>query len=453
MDSTATLTAATALPKSGMDRFHSHAGNTSYDSDADADDEFERPTDGVASSPAEIRYDDDDDDDEPSESSDERDRIDGEDTPTTQGWAERDGRTPTGKITQWSEEQVADYIMTLSPPLKPYGQAFIDGGVSGDALIYLHHDELRELGVNSVGLRLTILKAVYEQKVRCGCRIEESDYVPLSAEGDMTEGIATQDDIARVIESIKLRDQRIIATEVELRAMKQDLDRVVEENKKLREEALPIMRMMKDQSTPLPDPSGGSLPSPREPEASKTHDAAGLRESKSGALGRKLSNRRLFLAKQSSPTYPPLHQQQQVAREVRDDTGAHLLEASAAATAASNHLTASMSSTSTGMTQASTAAGQTQRLSPTSPAYNAQPPFSAASSYHHPSSAAQRAFPRDVGSSHHGNATADDSHPGHASTSNHYGGGSSTSASEGRRRAAPTPSPRDDEGGSTRAER
>ncbi|KAK3708336.1 hypothetical protein LTR37_011601 [Vermiconidia calcicola] len=436
-----------------MDKYAKQAGDHTYDSDAEADDEFERSDVGVMS-PTVPEHFDDDLSDHPSES-EEGDFLDGEDTPTTQGWADREGRSPVGKITQWSEEQVADYIVALSPALKQYSQAFADEKVNGDALIALGHDELRELGINSVGHRLTILKAVYEQKIRAGVKIEDDDYVPLSAEGDKGDVNATQDDIARVIESIRLRDQRILAAEAELRQLKQDLDRISDENKKLREETLPIMRLMKDQRTPLPDPAGGTIPSPRDAEAFKQTENQPP-ASKGSSLSRKFSTKKLFLGgvtKQNSPTHALTPQP----REVRDDRGDHL-EASAAAVAASSHLTASMTS------QTSPSSVHGQQLSPTSPAYSNQAP-SSGGSYHHPGSAAQRSFPRDGTSSNrydqrsHVHSHAEDTGTGYstnsqwsqASTVVADPAGANARAQDRRRGNQPTPSPREaDDGSSTR---
>lgn len=416
-----------------MDRYARQAGDNTYDSDGEADDEFER---SVFSSPIIAGHFHDDQSDHPSDSEDARSLVDGEDTPTTQAWTDREGRSPTGKITQWTEDEAADFIVALSPAFKQYGQTFVDEGVNGEALASLHHDELRELGVASVGHRLTILKAVYEQKTRAGVKIEEGDYVPLSAEGEQGDLNATQDDIARIIESIRLRDARIIAAEAELRAMKQDLDRVVEENKKLREETLPIMRLVKDQRTPLPDPSGGTIPSPRELDQNRQAENL-ANQNKGSSLSRKFSTKKLFLksadnAKQPSPTHPPAQ-----TRDVRDDGGAHL-EASAAAMAASSHLTASMTS------QTSPNSVHGQQLSPTSPAY-AQPPGSGGS-YHQPGTAASRSFPRDGNVSRH-----DQRNYGHTDESGGYATGQlgeqqNTRLQQDRaRRQAPTPSPREDE--------
>ena len=405
----------------GMDKYTRQAGDSAYDSDAEADDEFER---SVFTSPAlGTHY--DDQSDHPSDSEDDHSVLDGEDTPTTQGWADRDGRSPTGKVTQWTEEEVADYVAALSPALKQYGQRFVEEGVNGEALIALGHDELRELGIASVGHRLTILKAVYEQKMRAGVKIEEGDYIPLSAEGEKSEMNATQDDIARIIESLRQRDQRIQHAEKELRDMRDYLERISDENRKLREETLPIMRLVKDQRTPLPDPSGGTIPSPRETDP--TNRLMEQIQNKGSSLSRKFSTKKLFLnkdgTKQNSPTHAP-----STSREVRDDGGSHL-EASAAAMAASSHLTASMTS------QTSPNSVHGHQLSPTSPAY----------STHVPPSTTSRSFPQH---NQRGYNTENDA----SYANNHYSQASTLAEEPPRsarqqdraRRQAPTPSPREE---------
>ena len=421
-----------------MDKYAVQAGDSTYDSDAEADDEYEHSGVGLTSPIV-----DDDGSDHPSESSEEHASVNGEDTPTTLGWADREGRSPTGNIKQWTEVQVADWISSLSPPLKQYHQAFIDEGINGDALSLLQLEELKEVGVTSIGHRLMILKAVYEQKIRSGVKIEEDDYVPLTVEEGKADATATQDDIARIIESIRMRDQRIVVAEVELREMKKDLDRIAEENRKLREETLPIMRLVKDQRTPLPDPSGGTIPSPRDADTSKQNDAG--KENKGSSLSRKFSTKKLFLGgapKQPSPTHPPSSHTPQP-REVRDDGGNHL-EASAAAVAASSHLTASMTS------QASPSSVHGQQLSPTSPAYSTQAP-SSGGSYHHPGSGgAQRSFPRDGTSSRHdqrGYGHTDDTGTGY-SVSSQWSQASTAVVDpppSAARRRGPTPSPREED--------
>lgn len=56
---------------------------------------------------------------------------------------------------------------------------FVENGIVGDALIALRHDELKEMGIASVGHRLTILKSVYETKVKHDIPLDADHYIPL----------------------------------------------------------------------------------------------------------------------------------------------------------------------------------------------------------------------------------------------------------------------------------
>lgn len=51
--------------------------------------------------------------------------------------------------------------------------------IVGEALIALKHDELKEMGIASVGHRLTILKSVYEAKVKQDIPLDPDHYIPL----------------------------------------------------------------------------------------------------------------------------------------------------------------------------------------------------------------------------------------------------------------------------------
>lgn len=54
-----------------------------------------------------------------------------------------------------------------------------ENGIVGEALIALKHEELKEMGINSVGHRLTILKSVYEIKIRQQVPLDVDHYIPL----------------------------------------------------------------------------------------------------------------------------------------------------------------------------------------------------------------------------------------------------------------------------------
>ncbi len=63
---------------------------------------------------------------------------------------------------------------------------WVENEIVGEALIALKHDELKEMGITSVGHRLTILKSVYDTKVKQDVQIDPEHYLPLcrSAHGD-----------------------------------------------------------------------------------------------------------------------------------------------------------------------------------------------------------------------------------------------------------------------------
>jgi protein STE50 len=51
--------------------------------------------------------------------------------------------------------------------------------ITGDALVALVHPDLKDMGISSIGHRLTILKGVYDIKVKQNVTIEPDHYVPL----------------------------------------------------------------------------------------------------------------------------------------------------------------------------------------------------------------------------------------------------------------------------------
>lgn len=54
----------------------------------------------------------------------------------------------------------------------------LENEIVGEALIALRHEELKEMSILSVGHRLTILKGVYDMKVKQEIPIESDHYIP-----------------------------------------------------------------------------------------------------------------------------------------------------------------------------------------------------------------------------------------------------------------------------------
>jgi hypothetical protein len=139
--------------------------HTSYHADSDADDEYER---SVITSPHLVT------DSEGSAS--ESEFPSAEPTPTF-AHTEENPKSPRTIITEWTAEECASFVASLG--LRQYCAAFIENGIVGDALIALRHDELKEMGIASVGHRLTILKSVYETKVKQDIPLDADHYIPL----------------------------------------------------------------------------------------------------------------------------------------------------------------------------------------------------------------------------------------------------------------------------------
>lgn len=54
-----------------------------------------------------------------------------------------------------------------------------DEAINGEALVEMHHQDLKDLGITSLGHRLTILKGVYNLKMSQDVVIDSDHYVPL----------------------------------------------------------------------------------------------------------------------------------------------------------------------------------------------------------------------------------------------------------------------------------
>jgi protein STE50 len=243
--------------------------------------------------------------------------------------------------------------------------------------VALKHDELKEMGIASVGHRLTILKNVYEIKVNQDIPIESDHYLPhcktaipttatkrlifpLAAEQDPLHEFATKVDVQKLAKAIiQLRDERVEQAESELRKLADDYRR-------LRQELLPVFKLAKERSEPLPY-------APHQASTTSTdlyqHDVASPTITQTfpekTSLTRTFS-KKLFSStpKNNSPTHLPT-----TIHEGKTLTDTSSLDPSAAATAASNHLTASMSGGIMPMTSSS----NNQASSPTSPLHYHQP--------------------------------------------------------------------------------
>lgn len=224
------------------------------------------------------------------------------------------------------------------------------------------------------------------------------------------------------------RDERIKKAENALITILADF-------KRLREEVLPIIRMAKDRSHPLP-----YHPNSHSPDL-QNHDDVILpmnsqmtteKPSVGSGLSRKFSTKRLWLGnapKSSSPTHIP--QSIPENRSMADNSN---FEPSAAAVAPSSHLTASV----TGVPQPSTSPNQANIPSPTSPNTYANQPTLSSRAWN-----GQAQTPSTARSLYSHAEDPPYSHPGYSSNA-------STLISD-RERNASNPTPTPNSGGSSRS--
>ncbi|KAM5353951.1 hypothetical protein ACJ41O_000601 [Fusarium nematophilum] len=262
-------------------------GGTAY-AESDADDEYERSM-GDHSPVAD------------SEASPIHSEISSsaEHTPTTYGHRSSADRLPETIITEWTADECADFISTIG--LQQYADRFIENEIVGEALVALQHDDLKSMGIASVGHRLSILKSVYDVKKAQDVPFESDHYLPLSADAEAQYATATLKDIKHLVEQFRLRDERMSLLE-------QDLRRITEDFRRLREDMLPALRLVKDAQQPLPNLSGNnqaygyetiiSPPAPTPPPGPSQPTSA---------VKRQYSTRKILIGatpKNASPTQP-----------------------------------------------------------------------------------------------------------------------------------------------------
>ncbi|ROV98854.1 hypothetical protein VSDG_03689 [Cytospora chrysosperma] len=258
---------------------------TAY-AESDADDEYEREF--HESSPIDAT--------DASISPTDSDPPSNEHTPTTYGYRSSADRLPETIISEWTTDEVADFIATIG--LQQYSDRFIENEIVGEALVALLHEDLKYMGITSVGHRLTILKSVYDIKKTQDVPIENDHYVPLSADAEAQYATATLKDIKQLVEQLRLRDER-------MNLFEQDFRKLAEDFRRLREDMLPALRLAKDAQQPLPHVSNGqgygydTTISPPAPSSSAGGQSG-------GGINRQYSTKKIMLGttpKNTSPSH------------------------------------------------------------------------------------------------------------------------------------------------------
>jgi len=81
-------------------------------------------------------------------------------------------------VTEWQDSHIASWLSSLG--LGPLSSSFREQGITGDVLVQLDNEALKDLGVDSVGQRLNLLDGIYRLKETWGIEMEEGDWRPQS---------------------------------------------------------------------------------------------------------------------------------------------------------------------------------------------------------------------------------------------------------------------------------
>ena len=209
----------------------------------------------------------------------------------------------------------------------------LENGIVGEALVALHHEDLKAMGINRVGHRLAILKCVYDVKKAQDVPVEPDHYMrtsplnhsdwvsrlagidrPAAADTEAQSSNATLKDVKHLVEQLRLRDERMALFE-------QDLRRLTDDLKRLREDMLPALRLAKEQQ-PLPNLNNGQTYENTITPPAPTPQTTGQ---PSAGLKRQYSTKKIMLGstpKATSPTYLQTSHDRSIVEQTLDPSSA-----------------------------------------------------------------------------------------------------------------------------------
>ncbi|KAG4304855.1 hypothetical protein PORY_001908 [Pneumocystis oryctolagi] len=132
-------------------------------------------------------------------------------------------------ITSWNVEDVIEWLKHIN--FSQYEKEFRENNISGDILIHLDHESLKEIGILSAGHRLSFLKAIYRIKVDQDILIEPEHYIPISVEIDELgeyDKLGTSE-ITKLTQIIRSHDKHLTEFEEEIKTLKKNLSKVQED--------------------------------------------------------------------------------------------------------------------------------------------------------------------------------------------------------------------------------
>ncbi|KAG9036012.1 Adaptor for signal transduction [Tulasnella sp. JGI-2019a] len=127
-------------------------------------------------------------------------------------------------VLTWDEETVQEWLSSIG--YNQYFENIIEHGISGDVLIHLDFETLRDIGISSAGHRLDILRAIYKLKLDNHIPIEADHYVPLSEADE--DAVTENTPLGRIMQMITNQNQRIQNLEQENQRLQRSFSQLEE---------------------------------------------------------------------------------------------------------------------------------------------------------------------------------------------------------------------------------
>ncbi|KAI9470697.1 MAG: hypothetical protein EXX96DRAFT_585443 [Benjaminiella poitrasii] len=147
-------------------------------------------------------------------------------------------------VLMWDENKVTKWMASIG--YSSYEKQFKEQGITGDVLVNLDHESLRDLSVLTVGQRMDLLKNIYQLKMQYRVPVNEWDYIPPSVlyETDWLgqNGMA---DYRKIEAAFQERDARI-------KRLTEDLQKVNNGLNLLKEEVSHLLKYNKHQQNEKP---------------------------------------------------------------------------------------------------------------------------------------------------------------------------------------------------------
>ncbi|KAF8637652.1 hypothetical protein AX17_002720 [Amanita inopinata Kibby_2008] len=131
-------------------------------------------------------------------------------------------------IVDWDEFDVHNWLLKLGYP--QYENQIREQKIRGDILVGIDSENLKLLGVTTIGHRLAILKAIYYAKLAYGVPRDDDSYVPPSETYEHTKGLSLE----KLHSSVEEQAQRLRTLEEENRTLNNFVHSLIDDFNALR---------------------------------------------------------------------------------------------------------------------------------------------------------------------------------------------------------------------------